>query len=142
MPKTYQHILIHPDAASKPTPGAPCNGCGVCCLVEPCPLGMVLSRRRRGACVALRWDDEVHQYRCGALTEPTGVLREVLPELLTRRAPWLSVRLAPVLRRHAKRWIAAGQGCDSSVEPFAPHGQPAGADDSPTMSQAPPPGPL
>jgi hypothetical protein len=49
-------IKIHPDAPPKPAVGAPCNGCGVCCLAEPCPLGVILSRRLKGACVALRWD--------------------------------------------------------------------------------------
>lgn len=140
MPNTYQRILIHPDAASKPTPGAPCNGCGVCCLLEPCPLGIVLSRRRHGACVALRWHDDVHQYRCGALTDPTEVLQEVLPKSLSRLAPWLSVGVAPVLRRQAKRWIAAGQGCDSSVELQVPQEPPATAENSPTISEAPSPG--
>jgi hypothetical protein len=112
MPCKNQIILIHPDAPSKPAPGAPCNGCGVCCLLEPCPLGVVLSRRRRGACVAVRWHDELLQYRCGALIEPVDVWQRVLPRPLLGLAPWL----APGLARLAQRWIAAGQGCDSTVE--------------------------
>ena len=36
-------IRIHADAPAKPPVGAPCNGCGVCCLLEPCPLGVLLS---------------------------------------------------------------------------------------------------
>lgn len=89
-----QTIHIHPDAPPKPAWGAPCNGCGVCCLAEPCPLGVLWSRRRHGACAALRWSDEHQRYLCGALA-----------------VPWL----APL----ARRWIAAGQGCDAtlSVEP-------------------------
>lgn len=87
-----QIIHIHPEAPPKPAFGAPCNGCGVCCLAEPCPLGMLLSRRRRGACVALRWSVPAGRYECGAL-----------------------VRL-PFMRRWVARWIAAGQGCDASLE--------------------------
>jgi len=112
MSKTHQIILIHADAASKPAPGAPCNGCGVCCLLEPCPLGVLLLGRRHGACVAVRWLDDVQQYRCGALSAPLDVLQTVLPRPLRRLARWL----APGLARLAQRWIAVGQGCDSTVE--------------------------
>ena len=133
MSKIRQLILIHPDAPFKPAPGAPCNGCGVCCLLEPCPLGVVLSGRRHGACVAVRWHDDVHQYRCGALSAPLNVLQNVLPRPLRRLAPWL----APGLARLANRWIAVGHGCDSSVEPDGPL---AATDISSTMRHSAPPG--
>ena len=116
MSKLRQVIMIQPDAPSKPAPGAPCNGCGVCCLLEPCPLGVVLSGRRHGACVAVRWQSEDHLYRCGALSAPLEVLQSVLPRSIRRLAP----KLSPSLARLAKRWIAVGQGCDSSVEPEVP----------------------
>jgi hypothetical protein len=112
MSKTYQRILIHPDAATKPVPGAPCNGCGVCCLMEPCPLGMLLSRRQSGACVAVRWSDHLRQYRCGALSEPKDILKSVMPWPFLATAPGLSWALAFA----ARRWIAIDQGCDSNVE--------------------------
>ena len=57
MPAAHQVIHIHPEAPTKPPEGAPCNGCGVCCLAEPCPVGMLVSRKRHGACVLLRWSD-------------------------------------------------------------------------------------
>ncbi len=109
-------IHIHRDAAPKPAPGAPCNGCGLCCLLEPCPLGVILSRRRHGACVAVRWHDELRQYRCGALCEPVAVLQRVLPARLQRLTPGL----APLLARWAQRWIAVGQGCDSRLDATVP----------------------
>ena len=99
-----QVIHIHPAAPPQPAEGAPCNGCGVCCLSEPCPLGMVLSGRRRGACAALRWSDVTGRYQCGALTEPEAVLRPGWH--------WAS----PLMRRLAPRWIAAGVGCDADLE--------------------------
>jgi hypothetical protein len=105
-----QIIHIQPDAPRKPALGQPCNGCGVCCLVEPCPLGQLLSRRRRGACAALRWDDGSALYRCGAMLAPNEVLRAAVP------GRWLSSLLLPLLRRLAGRWIAAGRGCDCSLE--------------------------
>lgn len=116
MPAKRQLILIHRDAVPKPARGTPCNGCGVCCLLEPCPLGIVLSVRRRGACAAVRWHDELRQYRCGALSDPLDVLQQVLPRPLRPLAPWLS----PGLVGLAKRWVAVGQGCDSSVEVMSP----------------------
>ncbi|MFG6465888.1 hypothetical protein [Roseateles sp. BYS87W] len=89
----HRVIEIQPAAPAKPTVGAPCNGCGVCCLAEPCPLGVLLTRRLHGACAALQWDGT--RYRCGALDERAGPLR----------------------RWWVRRWIAAGQGCDCTLEP-------------------------
>ena len=89
-----QIILIHPDAPIQPARGDACNGCGVCCLAEPCPVGMIVSRKRRGACVALRWDDAHHRYRCG---------------MMSKRIGWWP----NLLRRLMQRYIAAGQGCDA-----------------------------
>lgn len=97
-------VWIEPQAPPKPPLGAPCNGCGLCCLAEPCPLGMLVSRRRRGPCAALRWNEAQARYRCGLLSEPNA---------------WLGPRwqgLAPWLARLAARWIAAGHGCDARLE--------------------------
>ena len=135
MSKTYQRILIHPEAPSKPVPGTPCNGCGVCCLVEPCPLGMVLSKRRHGACVAVQWSKSLNLYRCGALSAPKVVLESLLSRHLQGWIPVLSRALAFV----AGRWIAVNQGCDSSIELVALRGLPEGHMISPTIKKNPPP---
>lgn len=87
-----QTIRIHAAAPVKPAMGAACNGCGVCCLGEPCPLGALLSLRLRGACKALRWSADDRRYRCAAADS---------------RRRWLAWL--------ARRWIAAGQGCDSDA---------------------------
>lgn len=87
-------VLIHPDAPPQPALGAPCNGCGVCCLSEPCPVGMLVSRRRRGACAALRWHEAEARYQCGLLADAQQ----------------------PLWRWWLRRWIAAGVGCDATLE--------------------------
>jgi len=104
----HQIIHIHAEAPAKPALGAPCNGCGVCCLAEPCPLGRVISRRRVGACDALRWNAEHRVYRCGVIMDTEA--------LLGPRWRWA----APLMRRLARRWIAAGVGCDASMEASRP----------------------
>lgn len=112
MPIQRQTIRIHTEAPPKPSEGAPCNGCGVCCLTEPCPLGVLLSKSRRGACKALRWSEDGLLYRCGAISETREVLRQV-------SQPWirpLAVGLSPIVARLGRRWIAAGKGCDSTLE--------------------------
>lgn len=116
MSASYQTIHIHQAAPQKPAEGATCNGCGVCCLTEPCPLGTLLSGRRRGACGALRWSSGEGRYRCGAITAPQEVLSEAMPRWLRPSA----LVLGPVLARLAKRWVAAGQGCDSTLEVARP----------------------
>ena len=100
----HQIIYIRPDAPPKPAVGLPCNGCGVCCLAEPCPVGVLVSRRLKGACKMLHWSDEHARYLCGLLG--AGDLVQSRPNSLLRRL-W---------RRWAKRVIASGVGCDADIE--------------------------
>lgn len=79
-------------------------------------MGVVLSGRRTGACAAVHWNSAQQVYRCGAITEPQGVLTACLP----RGLKGLSAALAPVLRRLAPRWIAAASGCDCHVHVVVP----------------------
>ncbi len=96
-------IFLRRQAPAKPPEGADCNGCGLCCAAAPCPLGMLLSRRRRGRCRALSWDAGPALYRCGAVAEPQRWLTGLrwLPK------PWL--------RGLARRWIGASVGCDAAL---------------------------
>lgn len=98
-------IHIHADAPAQPPAGEPCNGCGVCCLAEPCPVGMLLSRRRRGACAVLRWEPAQRRYRCGALAAGAAW-----------RLPLLGTWPGRLASRLMARWIAAGIGCDASLQ--------------------------
>lgn len=99
-----QVIFLHPDAPIKPPEGAACNGCGLCCLVEPCPLGMVVSGCRQGACVALRWNPTDVRYQCAMVTD--------VGSITGWQHPW-AVRTLTAL---ARRWIAAGVGCDANLD--------------------------
>ena len=97
-------IYLQPDAPAKPAAGAACNGCGVCCAWQPCPLGVLVSGHRQGACAALRWDAASALYRCAMVQAPETAW-PALPRLLR-----------PLLARLAQRWIAAGAGCDCDAE--------------------------
>ncbi|MEQ1657205.1 MAG: hypothetical protein ABL896_00365, partial [Hylemonella sp.] len=57
-------------------------------------MGILLSGQRRGACTALRWDENRAWYRCGAMVQPREVLRAALPTGLG----WLVPVLLPVLQ--------------------------------------------
>lgn len=130
MPST-QIIHIHVHAPTKPAQGLPCNGCGVCCLAQPCPLGMVLSGARTGVCRALRWNDGATRYVCGAIDDPHAVVRSRLPGFLV----WLAKPVSTVLPKLARRWIAAGVGCDSSLQPLGPVAR--SLDDNPSNPSPP-----
>ncbi len=125
MSKHHQIIHIHPQAPHKPPEGEPCNGCGVCCLAEPCPVGMLVSRKRRGACDLLRWSDAQGRYVCGLLANGvvngaagrTAPLRHRLWQRLWRRL-W---------QTWARRLISAGSGCDASIDVSSAGDDPANA---------------
>lgn len=97
----HRVILLRAEAPGKPAPGAACNGCGVCCAAQPCPLGMLLSRRRQGRCRALQWRGTDGRYVCGVLAQPR------------RWLPWLPLATAT---RLVTRWIAAARGCDADLD--------------------------
>jgi hypothetical protein len=97
-------IEIHAAAPPKPALGGTCNGCGVCCAAEPCPLSSLLLGHRRGACPALTWRDQDGRYFCGMVLAPAS------------HCHWLSARLQPWASRMCRRWIADGKGCDFDAE--------------------------
>lgn len=99
-------IFLHRDAPAKPLPGAPCNGCGVCCAAQLCPAAQLFFFRQcnEPPCPALTWQPEAQRYVCGLLLQPR---RHIL---------WLPRWLERPLQRVLYRSIAAGKGCDCSFE--------------------------
>jgi hypothetical protein len=100
-----QVIYLQQAAPPKPELGAPCNGCGVCCAVSPCPVARVFLWRFSGACPALEWHAGDQRYLCGMLARPANYVR------------WLPTSAQPWFARRIRRWIAAGIGCDATVTP-------------------------
>jgi len=94
-------IWLQQQAPVKPDVGQPCNGCGVCCAVEPCPVARVFLWQRTGRCCALVWDEAQQIYRCGMLIQPSSYL------------VWLPQRWQTWFGRRVRRWIAADVACDS-----------------------------
>jgi hypothetical protein len=64
----------------------------------------LLLGHRRGACPALQWHTADARYFCGMVTEPARFLG------------WLPQSLEALAARRCARWIAAGRGCDSTIE--------------------------
>jgi hypothetical protein len=77
---------------------------------------MVLSAKRVGVCVALRWNADAQHYRCGVVVNAREALGSALPSALR----WLAPVLGWPLGRLARRWISAGSGCDSSLQAIRP----------------------
>lgn len=103
MPSDWQTITLFANAPEKPALGAPCNGCGVCCAAEPCPVSLALLWPHRRPCRALEWHADQQRYLCGILRQPTDYL-SYLPKVAN---PWL--------RRLTARWIAANTQCDADI---------------------------
>lgn len=110
MTESYQTIWLHQNSPIKPAAGAPCNGCGVCCAITPCPLARVRFARfwrplpKVVKCPALSWSDEGSRYECGLLTKPKQYWR------------WVPSKLHLRWQLLVSRWIATGIGCDCTSE--------------------------
>lgn len=90
---------------AKPPKGAACNGCGVCCLAEPCQLAQAFLHVETGPCPALEYADG--RTYCGIVRRPAHYLfGQEMPQSETGR---LSVALAEML--------GLGHGCDADDEP-------------------------
>jgi hypothetical protein len=105
MSKTLTQIIeLHPLAPPKPEYGASCNGCGVCCAVEPCPVAYLFLFQFKGRCRALLWQNDTSRYLCGMVVCPDEYVR-LIPQ-----------RLRGVMGRFFSSRIAAEYGCDLSAE--------------------------
>ncbi|MFZ2999689.1 MAG: hypothetical protein WA071_05120 [Undibacterium umbellatum] len=105
---TSSHIIwLHASAPAKPALGQACNGCGVCCAAEPCPVARVFLWQFKGSCRALEWHADVQQYRCGMLLQAASYVR------------WLPRGWQSWFAKRVRRWIAAGTACDSDASAAA-----------------------
>jgi hypothetical protein len=85
----------------KPRKGEACNGCGMCCTVEPCALAREFLACSEGPCVAL--EHEAGRTFCGLVRRPVHyLLKQDAPQSVT--GP-LQAQLAGML--------GLGHGCDS-----------------------------
>jgi hypothetical protein len=97
-------IWLRVEAPAKPLAGDQCNGCGVCCASETCPVARVFLWQRRGPCRALLWNEANRHYRCGMLVQASTYL------------PILPLSWQPAFSRLVVRWIAANTVCDSHAD--------------------------
>ncbi|MGL6042100.1 MAG: hypothetical protein ACRC01_13000 [Deefgea sp.] len=67
---------------------------------------MLISRKRRGRCDTLLWDENQVRYLCGVVIQPDVYF--------PFKYPWLN----RLISRLARRWIAAGMGCDSDSQTY------------------------
>lgn len=89
---------------AKPSEGSPCNGCGVCCAYEVCPLpeffGLPYKSGSNGPCAVLEYADG--RWWCGLVRSPEHHLS---------LKPWAAPLIAEMIRE------LLGDGtCDASVE--------------------------
>ena len=85
----------------KPRHGAPCNGCGHCCMSSPCPLASATFGDKWSApCPAL--ERSAGKHACGMILHP----ERYVPALVRNFG-------APVVQRSAAVLLGVGTGCDA-----------------------------
>lgn len=99
-----QIIELHPLAPAKPDHGARCNGCGVCCAAEPCPVAHIFLFQMKGKCRALLWQAGSSRYVCGMAVCPDRYVPLIPHALRGRAGSFFASR------------IASGTGCDFAAE--------------------------
>jgi hypothetical protein len=102
-----QVIELHPLAPAKPDYGADCNGCGVCCAAEPCPVAFLFLWQFKGRCRALQWQEVAERYECGMVVGADRYVRLLPVRWRARAGKFFATR------------IAAGAGCDFAAETHA-----------------------
>ena len=92
----------------KPAYGSPCNGCGMCCIAEQCPISQMLFGEH-DLCPALTRMGNV--YACGLLCDTA------------RYAVPVSDKVDSALRAAIAYLLGAGRGCDARlIEEDVPEG--------------------
>lgn len=86
----------------KPQYGTPCNGCGLCCQNEICPLGEIVFPRAQAPCPALVIDGE--RYVCDLIANPQKF-----------RPLKASIYGIAEMRDAAVIGVGAGIGCDARL---------------------------
>lgn len=87
----------------KPPHGAPCNGCGQCCMDQLCPLATAIFGARPGPCWAL--ERKGVGYACGLVESPN----DWAPVQVLLHGRDATSKAAAIL-------IGAGLGCDARAE--------------------------
>ena len=85
----------------KPHKGDACNGCGMCCTVQPCALAVEFLGCSEGPCIALEHADG--RTYCGLVRRPVHYL-------LGQNAP---PSATGPLQAHLAGMLGLGHGCDS-----------------------------
>lgn len=86
------------DGPAKPLYGQPCNGCGLCCLMEQCPISVEVFGPS-AVCPALE-SLPAGGFTCGLIARPRHYLEAKTPELADLMGETFGVMLG------------AGTGCD------------------------------
>lgn len=100
----FQTVELHPLFPPKPDYGARCNGCGVCCAAEPCPVAHLFLFQFSGKCRALLWQEDASRYVCGMAVCPDRYVSLIPEKWRARAGSFFASR------------IAAGTGCDFAAE--------------------------
>src|ERR1043165_2494420 len=99
--KGSRHIGIKPGPPRKPPEGDACNGCGLCCAVQLCPIVIELLPDAQAPCPAMEFNGE--RFWCGLIRRPSRYLG----------TPLQSDR---VIGPMAGVELAIGQGCDAGTD--------------------------
>jgi ABC-type thiamin/hydroxymethylpyrimidine transport system permease subunit len=88
--ETMSAIVLPPIIQAKPSFGAPCNGCGLCCAEEVCGIGKIVHGDIQGPCPSLMFVGD--RFRCAV----------VMTELVAGMPPKIAEALG------------IGKGCDAN----------------------------
>lgn len=91
----------------------PCNGCGLCCIAEQCPMSLDFFGEQH-RCPALVNLGPV--YGCDLMQNPMPYVEAADPAKIDRWMPTGAEEFPDVVRSHLRLRMGIGRGCDAEFE--------------------------
>jgi hypothetical protein len=106
---------MSPGLPAKPRINEPCNGCGICCIVDPCAVAyeFISTTVANKPCPALELEDG--RYWCGMVRHPSRHMDrpESIVDECKRLGPEATARVDHVIGRHVAEILGGvGGTCD------------------------------